>query len=167
MWKPTKKRVGSSVSQKKTSEPLEKKLLILAASMGSLINSYVNRLHFVFVGASRAFSERSSKDIVCLDFSKAFDKVSHNVLVEAVVWRVEQLMDCSFNGQRTLTDGLTRRESLHLDASRQYCPKTFIKDSDESWIRLPSTHATIGKSYKFMILVATKQREQKSRKVRY
>lgn len=132
---------------KKTSEPLEKKLLILAASMGSLINSYVNQLHFVFVGPSRAFSERSSKDIVYLDFSKAFDKVSHNVLVEAVVWRVEQLMDCSFNGQRTLTDGLTRRESLHLDASRQYCPKTFIKDSDEAWIRLPSTHATIGKSY--------------------
>ena len=44
------------------------------------------------------------------------DKVSHNelVLTEVVAWRVEQLMDYSFNGQGMLSGELTRRESLLL-----------------------------------------------------
>lgn len=49
-----------------------------------------------------------------LDFGKAFDQVSHNVLGEAMAWRRVEPMNCSFNGQRILPNGLTRTESLLL-----------------------------------------------------
>lgn len=59
---------------------------------------------------------KGAAQTLCILISAMFDKVSHNelVLTEVVAQKVEQLMDCSFNGRGMLSSELTRRESLLL-----------------------------------------------------
>lgn len=116
LWKLTKKRVGSFVSQKKNQNLLgPSKRSCWYGSLYGFTDSYANQLHFAWLVLLERLVKGAAQTL-CILISAMSDKVSHNklVLTEVVALRVEQLMDCSFNGQGMLSSELTRRESLLL-----------------------------------------------------